>query len=183
MQETNENNLTKRLFIAVKLDEAHVNSISQFISSNAKAEIKWVSVENLHITCLFIGAVEINRITEIEHKIEQIILGFNAFSLKAERFTFFPASKPRMIWLKFQRNKSFERLSLLLSSEITGKSPENPPRAHVTLSRFKYPPQAHILNTKIPDEDLFVNSLSLYESRLSHTGAEYVELNTWKIKE
>ncbi len=172
----------KRLFLAVKPDENHLDAILNFIKFNEKANLRWVKTENLHITCLFIGDVNTAQIPELITQIDEVLQTTRCFTLEAERFTFVPASHPRMIWLRFSRSKAFSKLSLLLSQKLLNQSPENPPRAHVTLSRFKKAPKVHILFSKLPEQLLSVNEILLFESILKPEGAEYNLIKSWKLK-
>lgn len=173
--------LTKRLFLAIELDEIHRQCISEFVDVNHELNLRWVKPENWHVTALFLGNIPSDELDIVIEKVNQLLNSFSSFDLKAERFLFMPPSRPRMLWLKFENNRAFSNLNVILSKALLGTDPDRPAKAHVTLSRFKYAPKKHMLSVPLPEVSLHVNRLVLFESQLSNVGAEYHKLKTWEL--
>jgi 2'-5' RNA ligase len=172
----------KRLFLGIRPDAAHYDVLQRFVDANSGLKLRWVKSENWHLTCLFIGDVGVNEIPEFEQKISKILESFKPFQLTAERFTFMPASRPRMLWLRFQKHKDFSRLNLMLASALLDKSLDRQPIPHITLSRFKQAPKGHMLSVNLPETSFPVKELVLFESKLHPTGASYIPLKVWTLK-
>jgi len=171
----------KRLFLGVRPDAVHNELLQHFVETNASMDLRWVKPENWHVTCLFIGDVEVDKIPVFETKISEVLQSFHPFQLRAERFTFMPAARPRMLWLRFHKHKDFSRLNLMLAKALLDKDLERQPIPHITLSRFKQPPKGHMLSVNFPGTTFPVNALVLFESKLHPTGAEYNPLRTWEL--
>jgi len=172
----------KRLFLGIRPDALHLTLLQRFVDTNANIGVRWVNPENRHVTCLFIGDIEVDKIPDLEKKIAKVLQSFQAFQLTTERFTFMPAARPRMLWLRFQKHKDFSRLNLMLANALLEKDLERQPIPHVTLSRFKHPPKAHMLSVNLPEMPLPVEEIVLFESKLHPTGAVYIPLKTWELQ-
>ncbi|MEA1874872.1 MAG: RNA 2',3'-cyclic phosphodiesterase [Bacteroidota bacterium] len=171
----------KRLFLGVRPDAVHNELLQHFVETNASMDLRWVKPENWHVTCLFIGDVEVDIIPTLETKISKILQSFHPFQLRVERFTFMPAARPRMLWLRFHKHKDFSRLNLMLAKALLDKDLERQPIPHITLSRFKYSPKAHMLSVNLPNTDLAVQEFVLFESKLQAGGAKYIPLKVWEL--
>ncbi|MDQ7780313.1 MAG: RNA 2',3'-cyclic phosphodiesterase [Planctomycetota bacterium] len=93
---------TKRLFIAVEMDESVRKRIAEMTAplKKANADVKWVQQDNLHITLKFLGEVDEGRIGVIVDAARGALAGFKPFVLTlGELGTFPPRGKPRVIWL------------------------------------------------------------------------------------
>ncbi|MDA3911886.1 MAG: RNA 2',3'-cyclic phosphodiesterase [Bacteroidales bacterium] len=171
----------KRLFLGIRPDAVHFELLQRFVETNENIGLSWVKPENWHVTCLFVGDVDVNEIPEFKTKISEVVKSFQPFQLTAERFTFMPASRPRMLWLRFHKHKDFSRLNLMLAKVLLAKDLERQPIPHITLSRFKHPPKVHMLSVNLPETSLPIGELVLFESKLHPTGAEYITLKVWKL--
>ena len=172
-----------RLFLGIDINEDYHRLISELKKLNKdNTEIKWIKRENLHVTSLFIGDYPEENIDELINEISDVLSDFMAFKIEPERFVFIPPGKPRMLWLRFHNSKDFSRLSLLLHKQILNKEPDHPPRAHVTLSRFKKKPKNKIAFPEIEVFALKVKNINLYKSELKTSGAEYSILKEFYLK-
>lgn len=140
----------KRLFIAIPLPDYIKEILTDAAQITENAQIKWVPKENLHITLLFLGNTDENRLPEIIGKIEEITSQCAIFSLDfKELLTIVKNGKPIMIWAEFLEHEQFKKLVELLckflchqdtkaqSSTKFFKKPDHKPRPHVTLARIK----------------------------------------------
>lgn len=173
----------KRVFLGAALNQHYIEACEQVKQQNANVPgIRWVPQQNLHITTLFIGDVAEAEIENLCVNINTILQQQNAFTLAFEKFVFMPQRKPRMIWLKFKKSSDFARLNLALSHKLLDRDPDHPPKAHITLARFKKPPRQTIIlpETDLPTVDF--DEIRLYQSILKPGGAEYSILNKFRLK-
>lgn len=136
-----------RLFFAISFNSTLCNDLEKLIKKLHKqtwnSKIRWVPIENLHITLRFIGNCSIDHIeTLIEHA-EKSIETISEFSMEAHDIKLFPSSdKPHMLALMIKPLAELFKLFETLEQGIVnaGFTPEK--RAflpHITLGRFTTP--------------------------------------------
>ncbi|MDA3820964.1 MAG: RNA 2',3'-cyclic phosphodiesterase [Candidatus Delongbacteria bacterium] len=172
----------KRVFLGVPLNKEYGDACEQVKSMNHDVQgIRWVPEQNLHVTTLFIGNVEQKQIDTWCDDIEIILKQHRPFELAFDRFVFMPPRRPRMIWLKFKRSSDFARLTLALSHKLLDQDPDSPPKAHVTLARFKEAPEQKLIFPEMNLETIPVNKIQLYQSVLTPQGATYSVLKSFDL--
>ncbi|MEA3448221.1 MAG: RNA 2',3'-cyclic phosphodiesterase [Bacteroidota bacterium] len=172
----------KRVFLGVPLNKEYGDACEQVKSMNHEVQgIRWVPEQNLHVTTLFIGDVDETKISAFCEDIEIILKQHRPFELAFDRFVFMPPRRPRMIWLKFKRSSDFARLTLELSHKLLDQDPDHPPKAHVTLARFKKAPEQKLIFPEKNLEKFQVNNIQLYQSVLKPQGAEYSVLKSFDL--
>lgn len=154
--------------------------------------VRWVSINNIHLTVLFLGDVEQNVIDSVKPKLETICLETNSFNLAVEGGGFFGTkNSPKVLWagidglpeyaaiFKNTIEKQFEPFGI--------KSEKRPFKPHLTLGRFKDRPdekamQKCLMELKNFKSSVFnVNKLVLFKSDLSSKGAIYTKILTFKL--
>lgn len=172
----------KRIFIGTPLTSEYLDVCIGVKNINDKSGLRWVPQEQLHVTSLFIGDVSVEKIPEFISKIESLVLGFKPITLECEKFTFMPAARPKMLWLRFVKNREFARMNLLLSHKLLDKDPEYPAHAHTTLVRFNKAPRSHFRYLPLPKNNFVIDKLILFESILTPKGAEYYIIDEFELK-
>jgi len=156
--------------------------------------VRWVTVDNIHLTILFLGSVDEDKISDIEEKVNEVVKGFSAFKTKLNAVGAFPHwKKPRVIWIGLSGD--IGRLSNLRNElqeelKVLGFIPEKRPfRPHLTLGRFKGPidrdeDMKWILDRyRDINSDLYqLNELILYKSDLKPDGPVYTKMATWPLR-
>jgi len=156
--------------------------------------VRWVKVENIHLTILFLGSVDEDTIADIEEKVSVVVKGFSAFKTKLNAVGAFPHwRRPRVIWIGLDGD--IGRLSDLRDElqeelKVLGFMPEKRPfRPHLTLGRFKGPIDQNENMKWIIDRyhdinsDLYqLNELILYKSDLKPDGPVYTKMATWPLR-
>jgi 2'-5' RNA ligase len=185
-----------RSFLAFELPveiREQIRVISKELKKTA-LPVRWVKVDNIHLTILFLGSVDEDTIGDIEEKVNVVVKGFSAFKTKLNAVGAFPHWKrPRVIWIGL--NGDIGRLSnlrnkLLEELKVLGFMPEKRPfRPHLTLGRFKGPidrgeDMKWILDRyRDINSDLYqLNELILYKSDLKPDGPVYTKMATWPLK-
>ena len=181
----------KRLFIAVPIHEKTRREIVHGIfadESVRRMPVRWIALQNLHLTVQFLGDIEEKRIPELKQ-----VLNAVSVSSKPERFQFtgigaFPDTKaPRIIWLGI---KNIEYL-LKVQSEVTkALDAKGFPvdhkrfRPHLTLGRVREnaaitPDSFSYLKDlagKVAISDSPLAMITLYESQLRTGGSIYTSI-------
>ena len=175
-----------RCFIAVDLPDDIRASIRAYLSELKRlaSAVRWVRVENIHLTLKFLGEIESEKVKIIEDRLYDSESTFSPFKLSITGSGCFPGRKsPRVFWLGFEQgieNPLFtihqwieqQLLPLGFTKEKRRFSP------HLTLGRVKYQENFSDLYAFL-DQQPFkktmfsVNKLSFMQSMLKPTGAEY----------
>jgi 2'-5' RNA ligase len=184
----------KRTFIAIdiipadKLKEAY-----DLIRYRMRLErINWVPADHMHITLNFLGDTEDNLLSEIKVIAKGIADKHHAFEISLHSFGVFKSLKePRVLWLGCEPSSALDQIKEELdeSLAVLGFEPENRPfRPHLTVGRVKDIRQQNQLvqlitlfkNTTFQKQ--LINSIIIYESKLTPTGPNYVMLEKFRLK-
>ena len=186
---------TIRSFIAIELPDALKYQIKEYTNSLSvyAPKTRWVANQNLHLTLKFLGDQSKDKLDALLASLTNESFNIPSFKLQAKQIGAFPnKSKPRIIWLGIDsepqnalltlRNRLEDRLHLLGFEREQKKF-----KAHLTLSRIKYPMDFSTLWAKA-DKNPFtgfsfpVNSFVLMHSKLKQTGAEYSILQNFSLQ-
>ncbi len=93
-----------RAFIAielpVELQKAISRSIGQLQKTSGKSGVRWVSVENIHLTLKFLGEVSPSNVDLIQHMLSTEASLHPRFQISVGQLGAFPnPRRPRVIWL------------------------------------------------------------------------------------
>lgn len=163
--------------------------------SQETESIRWVNIDNLHVTLKFIGDVEDREIYSICKAVQMAVNGVNHFSLPCRGIGAFPSvDRPRTIWAGIDDTEC--RLTSLfarLESELSelGIPPE--PRKfipHLTLGRIKHA-RKHLGNLSAVLDSMAatdigwlpVEELTVYTSELRKDGPVYTVVSRVSLGE
>lgn len=178
-----------RLFIALPLPSPVIDAVAQ-AQSSLKRELsspalRWTKPENTHLTLLFLGDVDENKLPELTQQFRDACETIAPFELKLAGTGCFPnARRPRVLWLGLGGElDALQNLQARISNHCAPfceKSDDKPFRPHLTLARVK--PDARSTLRGV-DETLAalplnnvawrVESVELMQSKLLPSGAEY----------
>jgi len=173
----------KRLFIALNLPQNIKDEITDLIKKLAKlnkgANIKWVSLKNMHLTLHFLGYVD----KELEEQVKLAMQGFQGkfgqLQFELGKINAFPnLDRPRVIFLECKQinSRSIFKLQELLGKKLIQlgiRVDQRPWKPHLTLGRAKERCNFNTGNYKIKTKEFSIDSFELMESMLKPTGAEY----------
>ena len=184
----------KRIFIAFKV-EAGVTLLGMFSDLKSGLQndnIKWTSIDNIHITLAFLGDTQENLINDISIMLAEKCGGNGKFSLTLKGCGLFRNfSDPRIIWTGIEPS---DRLIQLNKSIMDGlkvlniKMEDRPYNPHLTLGRIKHLNDKDLLKSLIDrfqNTELQAVSLSeviLYESILLQSGPIYKPLAKFTLE-
>ncbi len=156
--------------------------------------VRWAKVERIHLTVIFLGSVDEEKIDEIKEKVSPVVKRFSTFKTRLNGVGAFPNwRRPRVIWIGL--NGEIERLSNLrdeLQQELEGLGfrPEKRPfRPHLTIGRFKgvvdrdeelkwILDRYHDFTSGLGD----LNELVLFKSDLKPDGPVYTRMASWPLR-
>ena len=181
----------KRIFAAIKINpEDELTTAFFHIKSGLRNEkIKWVELNNLHITLKFFGETDERRIPEICENLEIVSRSNTFFSFDLKNIGVFGSSyKPRVIWLGIENNEPLVSLGKQILNKMDGlgfKIDRQNFVPHLTLGRIKFIENKILFNKTIGEfrnrlfQEVHVNSFHLFESILKPSGPEYKILDSF----
>jgi 2'-5' RNA ligase len=151
-----------------------------------QAKLRWIPVENLHITLWFFGEVtepQLDSLRRVLHGVD-----VSAFDLQVAGAGTFPSSgPPRVIWLGLPRGRDgllavYDRLRDRLMP--LGFEPENRPFSpHLTVARVKDVGRQEsaiirsiLAGSHVAAGSCRVDTVTIFRSRTSQHGAQYERL-------
>ncbi len=178
-----------RSFIAIPLPDKvkevlreKITYLKNIIPNNS---LKWVQVNNIHLTLKFLGNVTKADLQELVQKLKQEP-SLERFSLSIEKLSAFPSIyKPNIIWVGVSNNQNLIELSNrvdIISNSMIKDLDNKPFSAHLTIARtkpglqkeqFELIKQALFNNREIPKVEFSIDYYCLYKSTLTPQGAIY----------
>lgn len=182
-----------RAFIAIDLSEEIQTQLQEIISELTRktgdAPVRWVPVENIHLTLKFLGDVSVANLDMLKEILGNISANHSKFSISVGGIGAYPKPhQPRVIWvgveappelISVQRNIEAEAARLGYTRERRPFSP------HLTLGRVSRSASAKEVRTIADVLEAYklgfvgvtrVNEIFLYRSDLRPSGAVYTQL-------
>lgn len=131
-----------RTFIAVTLAVSTVEEIAkvQALLREAKADIRWVRAENMHLTLKFLGDIDHTQVAPILDRLHSTLQAQSVFPVLAQGLGGFPnLTRPRVVWAGLIG----DTLTTVSQAVETALVPLNFPlskrpfRPHITLGRVR----------------------------------------------
>jgi 2'-5' RNA ligase len=176
-----------RTFIAVKISESSRHSLSELIGQlrESRADVKWVTPENAHLTLKFLGDVDEKKIDEIAGRVSAACQGTRPFKMSLTGLGAFPnARRPSVIWVGVDEGRdSLADLNEKIERELEKMGFERERRKfspHLTIGRLRRQGQPGDLGDRLTAEygggDSTVDRVFLMKSTLTPKGPVYEEL-------
>ncbi|KKS98244.1 MAG: hypothetical protein UV73_C0003G0186 [Candidatus Gottesmanbacteria bacterium GW2011_GWA2_43_14] len=174
--------MKKRLFLAFTLPETLTEQFSLYQQKLAKFEelkklgLRLTAKENLHITLLFLGDCEEDKIGQISGTVKKACQEIAPFPLEFSRM-----EMHRYIWAVYKNSASFEKLKNILEVELLGTISKKS-IIHTTLGRIKreggkigLPPAGTV------DREFTCGKILLFESHLRNNGPVYSIIEAFNL--
>jgi len=188
-----------RLFLAIKLPQELLAQLHSYQEQLNPKFFRLVEEDKLHLTLIFLGYVEEEKIKTIQNITLEITKNFQPQSIQFLDIAYGPACAgrpnpkfPRLIWLEGMPNHSLEELKKALEKEFQTKAKIDLKEEnrlflpHITLARIKTSlPNNLPLETRINAKMNFSfspSSLWLMESQLHKEGAQYTDIAEFPFK-
>jgi 2'-5' RNA ligase len=176
-----------RLFVAVNFPPILRQEVWEALQPLREANypVRWVDVDQIHVTVKFLGNVDDERVDAIGQAVRDAAAGTRRFALPLGGAGAFPnAKRPRVVWIGCEAVPALELLQHTMERRMErfGFPLEGRPfRPHVTLGRVKRdapPRDFRSLEADLAAIDFAtvsdVSSVDLMESRLGKDGARHV---------
>lgn len=184
-----------RCFIAVDLPPPLKAPLASLIRQFAPRSqgLRWCDESQLHVTLKFLGEVEPVQLSTIRPRLAEIAAGLPAFSLWLGALGCFPSPRaPRVLWCGLtDESNRLSRMAAAMEDCFAklGFEPEHRPfAAHVTLARVKSLDGATsaraVLDSMpaLPKAVAAIHHVTLFESRLTPTGARYTTIDRFAVR-
>jgi RNA 2',3'-cyclic 3'-phosphodiesterase len=183
-----------RSFLAFELPHEIRLLLSQ-VSGGMQAfplDLRWVRVENLHLTIVFLGAVDSDSLAPIEERVGEVAREHGPFKAFLRGSGVFPhRRRPNVLWVGLEGD--LERMAAfrdclqksLLSFGI--KEEKRSFKPHLTLARFKKKEEEKPLGELLSKYQDWTSppwvfrEIVLFRSDLKPSGAVYTKLNSWPL--
>jgi len=130
-----------RLFVAVELSDEQRLALSSVIGELKKtgSDVKWVEVENLHVTLKFIGEVDEGRIGELKGELSSALSGKKQFAMGLRGVGCFPDWEYiKVVWAGIDEGaEELAGLAKALDGLGFGRRDTRGFKTHVTFGRVK----------------------------------------------
>lgn len=191
--------MRKRIFISIDLPKEIKIKIADFLKEIKKEfpenVVKWVKIENLHLTLAFLGYVLEKRLPILKELVLETANNFSPFLIEFSESSYGPEKTfpPRLIWIKIKKTEKLEKLSSQLTERLIKegffqKLPDKEFVPHITLGRIRKwlwrqiePEQRPQIFKDFPYSFL-VKEIFLKESKLKKQGPQYFTLFRAKLK-
>ncbi len=183
-----------RLFVAVDFDDAVREAIAAAIDAFPVRRVpwRWSAPETWHLTLRFIGERPERDVERLEEALAAVARRHEPFDLTLGRFGAFPSlRRARVLFWGVERGADeLERLARDVSRAVEaalGLDPDPKPfRAHATVARLRWPPDAELLARleRVPPLDSAaqrVDAFGLVHSRLGPGGARHRRLKRFAL--
>lgn len=184
-----------RSFLAFELPEQIKKILSSVLTDMRQAplDIKWVRPENIHLTVIFIGNIEMKLIEDMGGIVKGVCNGFRPFTISLKSAGVFSNRRnPRVLWIglegEIDRMGEFRDTLQRDLSPFGIKEEKRRFSPHLTLGRFK---KGAKLGVQLDDLLLkyaglespmvTLNELVLFKSELTPEGAIYSRLDAWPL--
>ena len=187
-----------RTFIAIELPR-EIKDILAGIQEElrqARADVKWVNPENIHLTLKFLGEIEQDLVKQINALLENIAQENSCFRLYLSGLGAFPKLRyPRVIWISAASDQPVIDIANDLERRLVKIGlPAESRRfsTHITLGRVRSGKNQKALVQAIeslnknlsssPQPEFKVLQLTLFKSTLTPQGPIYEALSTHPLK-
>ncbi len=172
--ETRQTAIVTRLFVAIWPPEELLERLAD-IERPKDPGVKWVRLENLHITLRYLGDADIDEVVE---RLDDVFLPRStavlgpAFDLRAERSIMLPVS-------------GVDDLAEVVEQAVRGVGTANERRrflGHLTLARLGKRARPDRSVGRLFDASFEVGEIALVASTLADSGSVYETVETWPTR-
>lgn len=184
---------TIRAFIAIEMPkniQEYLRSVSDGLQAKlGQKSIRWLSVENIHLTLKFFKTLAVNEVEVIVASLQELLAEIAPFELKLSGLGIFPnPQRPRVIWLGVQAHPELVNLQQGILNEtmrLGHRAERRPFSPHLTLGRLRRdvpPPVLAEINRVVGNQKpnlsngIKVQEIVFFHSELKASGAVYTKL-------
>ena len=184
-----------RSFLALKLPPEIKETLSHISREMRKTsmDVRWVKVNNIHITMVFLGNVPIGHVEPMGEAAEKVCQQYGPFAISLKGVGVFSSRRnPRVLWTGMEgdldRMTCFRDALQKHLKPFGIKREKRPFRPHLTIGRFRKgarpgTPLDELLSKyqESTSPVCALKGLTFFRSDLKPGGALYSELKTWPL--
>lgn len=181
-----------RAFLAIDIDEDLKAKIYRVIKEFGQidANIKYVELENLHLTLKFFGDIDTEGLDVLSSKISGVVSNFDSFNVKIKGCGAFPnTNRIKVIWLGIDEDETVKRLHDELDKEFVklGFDKDKKFSTHLTVGRMRSGKNKDKVKSKIEEfseveiGEMAVERIILKKSTLTPQGPIYEDLEVFEL--
>lgn len=178
-----------RLFFAIELTDEIRNELKQLIKNLRQQTnsrwVRWIPVENYHLTTRFIGTAKVEQIPELITAATTAIKDLPIFDVNFDVIRVFPtASHPRVLALMIKPNPDLFNLAEKLELAVTNCGFTAESRAylpHLSLARLSRNPHLDLTNLVTLKNNITVDRVLLFNSTIENSQRKYEVISTIKL--
>ncbi len=182
-----------RLFLAIDFPEKIKQSLYNDINilQEKIPDLKWIKKPALHLTLKFLGETEPALQRKIESALNTAFQETDFFTLNSTTSGFFPnPKKARVFYLGLEYSAPLIKCFNIIEGSLSGLGIQNEKRKfnpHITLARIKntildIENQEFLQKYKFPEIKIYVEQITLMQSRLSSSGARYTPVQRFSLR-
>ena len=181
-----------RAFLAIDLDDDLKPKINKIIREFKKIDtrIKYVELQNLHLTLKFFGDIDTNGLDVLKDAISRVACDFEPFDIKLKGCGAFPnTNRIKVIWVGIDDDTVLKELHDKLDKEFVklGFDKDKKFSTHLTIGRMKSGKNKNQVKSTIEEFEEFeigemeVSSISLKKSKLTPAGPIYEDVEIFEL--
>ena len=182
----------ERAFLAIDIDEDLKAKIYKIIKEfkQIDANIKYVELDNLHLTLKFFGDIDTEGIELLSSKISSVVENFEKFPIKIKGCGAFPnTNRIKVIWLGIDEDELVKKLHDELDGEFVklGFDKDKKFSTHLTIGRMKSAKGKSKVKSTIDEfsdveiGEMEVSQRILKKSTLTPSGPIYEDLEIFEL--
>ena len=181
-----------RAFLAIDLDDDLKPKINKIIRQfkEIDTKIKYVELQNLHLTLKFFGDIDTNGLDVLENAIADVVSEFDSFKIKITGCGAFPNKNHiKVIWVGIDDDDVIKDLHDRLDKEFArlGFDKDRKFSTHLTIGRMKSAKNKNKVKEVIEEFENFeigemeVSEISLKKSTLTPAGPIYEDISIFEL--
>ena len=175
----------------IKAEKKLLDLIGDFKKSLAGEEIRWVDIDNLHITLRFLGETNQFQIAEITKMLDTISNQFLPFQFELKGVSVYKNKiQPRVLFVSVENDMVLKQLAAEIQemSKILGfQMEENIFNPHLTLGRIKFIQDKEAFYSLVNKfrethlQQVFVSEIIFYQSILGSDAPTYKPIKIYNL--
>ncbi|MGD8700544.1 MAG: RNA 2',3'-cyclic phosphodiesterase [Gemmatimonadales bacterium] len=184
-----------RVFVAINLNQQERAGLEAAARPlvESRFPVRWVPVQNVHLTLKFLGEVDEGRLPELFTAVDGAAAGSGAFDMAAKGFGAFPSlRRPQIVWAGVEVNPTLSDLQERLETALeTLGYPRERRRFHPHLTLGRTRKQARpsdfkgfedLVGQLVYEDVLHAAAVDVMKSDLKRSGAVYSVIHTVSLE-
>jgi 2'-5' RNA ligase len=183
-----------RTFTAIAINPSPllVQILNELQNKLSAEPVKWVDLNNLHLTLKFLGDTRPSHVDEISEELRLVAQLFSPISFQLEGLGYFKnKGMPRVLFARIKEGEELQHLAAEIDKRLAnlGFQPESRPfNPHLTLARIKFlKNKKAFYQTAEEYRETFIQTVTIgelifYQSILKPEGPEYKPLGGFALR-